>query len=62
MTKHEAHTVLNAARAGLPITRAQITQALLATGDMSPTQPTPPRDGRLVPAHSFGEWLGAPNQ
>ena len=34
MTKHEAHTLLNAAQAGFPASRAAITEALMATGDL----------------------------
>ena len=34
MTKHEAHTLLNAVQAGFPASQATITEALMVTGDL----------------------------
>ena len=51
MSRTEAHTILNAAKGGLEITRALITEALVATGDMSPpvVQPiAPPRTAETM--------------
>ncbi len=42
MTKREAHTFLNAARAGLEATQAQIIEALVVTGDLSGAKPSRP--------------------
>lgn len=39
MTKLEAHELLNAARAGLPVSRHSITAALMVTGDLMPSRP-----------------------
>lgn len=38
MTNSEAHELLNAAKAGLWVSQLKITQALMATGDLSPCQ------------------------
>jgi hypothetical protein len=35
MTKQEAHELLNAAQAGLMVSSQSITEALMATGDLS---------------------------
>jgi hypothetical protein len=40
MTRTEAHTLLNAAKAGHPINQRDITAALMATGDLSSRAPT----------------------
>lgn len=51
MTKQQAHAILDAARAGLPVTEHQITAALIATGDIG-------RDHQgIVRVHrEVGDW------
>lgn len=41
MTKTEAHELLNAAQLGALVSRHAITAALMVTGDLSPSHPTP---------------------
>ena len=41
MSKSEAHAILDAAKAGLPVTEKDITAALFATGDIG-YRPAPP--------------------
>lgn len=43
MTKAEAHSLLASAKHGAPVTPSQITVALRATGDLSPTKQSPSR-------------------
>lgn len=40
MSKQEAHELLNAAKAGMWFSHLKITQALMATGDFSPSKRT----------------------
>lgn len=50
MTKDEAHEFLDAARAGVELSKAGITEALIATGDLD-------ADGAFVHIHSpSGTW------
>ena len=52
MTKQQAHALLNAAQAGLPASPSQITEALMATGDLD--QKTAPKpDFSFQPVASF---------
>jgi hypothetical protein len=36
MTREQAHSLLNAAQAGHPVSEFRITEALIATGDFTP--------------------------
>lgn len=50
MTKQEAHEFLDAARAGAEASQDEITEALIATGDLD-------EDGMFVHVHSpSGTW------
>jgi len=42
MTRTDAHTLLNAAKTGHPVTEWQITEALRATGDLETYTKRPP--------------------
>lgn len=55
MTRTEAHEILDAARAGVDVSSAQIKAALRATGDLASTwkrAPDPVRRQRPAPAAS----------